>query len=248
MKAKGLLYTICLVGLFVSVIIDYFALGFNMEFVGALAPNITTTFLELVITILLVDKLLDIHKRKEERKVFKETIGRQYIAFVQVLSVQFINLVTKRPASFRGEPFKNEHIKQQIEGILNSLDSYIDENWFRQPIQVLIPNSNELKWSEQLVDYQVYMERFFKERLNKEITEFLGRFITILPDEIKLSIFKISDLLKSNLLVTPLQYGLKISMNNTRFEPNDIKMIMSDIGNEVIKLLDNCIEIDKTIK
>ena len=195
--------------------------GITLDFASALIPNFLTEILGIFVTLLVVERLFEYYRKKEEKSMMNQVVGNQLKAFVSKITTGYIHYVTKNPNS------------ANLDEIINSISKYVTRDFFKQPVKVIQINPADLfKPIEKLIDYQVFCEHF-KENISKQITEFLGRFITVLPKDIRYSIFKISDLLHDNMLITTLQYGFALDMNRVDIDHEHLQTVLKEIGEEI---------------
>jgi hypothetical protein len=142
------------------------------------------------------------------------------------LSRAFINLVTKDP------------IAKDLLQVLDNLKSYIGPDFISKPVEIALPDPNDLLNPKiEKLDYFTYCHRF-KITVKNEITEYLHRYASILPSEVFEVLYTIDDLLKSNILATPNDHNITINvpLSYVKFDPDDFVSVFSKIGNEILKL------------
>lgn len=80
-------------------------------------------------------------------------------------------------------------------------------------------------WSPiyQDIDYDDFCENYFKNGINSNIKDFLNKYITILPSDIRISIFSIIDELSSPIFTPPKKIGIKLHKDNTKIDTDSFK-------------------------
>lgn len=210
--------------------------GFNYIFLSALIPNIIITILGLLLSITILDKLLKRKKLLDDRSVIQDILGNQYQDFVSEISNIFLYYVLKEPPSLVGGITIEAFNKATNKVILN-LDDYVDKEFILKPIKIMSFNPSDI-WNPvyQEIDYYEFCEQYFKNTINDNITDFLGKYITILPSDIRISIFIILDELNSPTFTSPKKFGIKLDRNNTKLDANPSKEVIKNIAIEIEKL------------
>lgn len=192
--------------------------GFKEEFFQSLVPNIITEVLGIIITLLFVENLLEIRQRKEETRVLREIIGIQYETFLTSLTNIYLHFVIKTHTTFDSKDGpKIEDYKDILLMTIENIADYVNDDFVKKPIEILqiMPDPQKLFTTNSIfVDYQIFCEDQFKKPTNNLINQFMSQYMAVIPVEIKNSIFRISDRLRSNILVTPRQHGLNYSLEN----------------------------------
>lgn len=235
------MYIILGVLLFISFLCQFIWFeGVGSHFIGGLIPNFITELLGIIVTIFVVDRLVDLNNKKEEKRILTDVLGNQFQSFVSAMCNEYLYFVLKEPPRTGDSTLHS--FKQTISEILDNMDKYVREDFMLKPIKVLIFNPTDMfKPSEKVVDYQVYCEMNFKANMSKLINEFLGRYISVLPRETRYSIFKISDDLKSNILLTLIPYGISMDMNRGSYDLTALQSPIKSIGKELRSLLELCL-------
>lgn len=118
-----------------------------------------------------------------------------------------------------------------------NLDDYIDEDFIFKPIKIMSLNPSDIwKPNYQEIDYDDFCEDYFKNGINNRITDFLGKYITILPSDVRISIFIIIDELNSPIFTFPKKLGIKLNKDNTKIDTDSFKKVIKNIAIEIEKL------------
>lgn len=64
----------------------------------------------------------------------------------------------------------------------------------------------------------------------------------MLPDDVKISIFTISDKLRSNILQTPIHFSIEIDISNAKIDVDAFRKVVRDIAIEINKLQKLCLQ------
>lgn len=199
-------------------------------------PNIIITILGLLLSISIIDKLLKRKKLLDDKSVIKDILGNKYQEFVSEISNIFLYYVLKESPSLEGGITIVTFNKLINEVILN-LDDYVNEVFIFKPIKTMSFNPDNI-WNPtyQEIDYHDFCEQYFKNGINNIIKDFLGKYITILPPDIRISIFTIKDELSSLVFTSPKTLGIQLNKNNIKVDIDSLKIVIKKIGIEIEKL------------
>lgn len=205
--------------------IQYFLLsGFNLATAEGIIINLISDVLSIAATLFIIDKLLQKNQESNQMKRYLNTLEKRHEVLVTQLINYFNHFVTK------------DSKIRDIEDVLLNIDDYITSDFLRTSYKTLTFNPNDIfNPIENQISYMVFVEKYFKQRIEETISQYLSRYISIMPPEVTTSLFKIDDLLKSNVLVTPI--GLTAEqLGNAKFEPYQFIEPLKEIGIELQKL------------
>ena len=214
-----------LIALIIFVVIQQlFLSGLNISVAESINTNLIADVLSVAATTFIIDKLLQKDDDVKRVKRYFEILNKSHEVLVSHLSMYFTHFVTKDSKVL------------EIEEVISNLDQYITKDFLKKRYTVRIINKDNIFQPREIeVSYKVFIEEYFKKKIEETITQYLSRYISIMPVEITATLIRIDDLLKSNILTTPI--GLTDQeVDNAQFDPNDFIVTLKEIGNEIIKL------------
>lgn len=238
------IYIVLSILILLSLVVQFwFFDGISYNFLSSLMPNFTITLVGIFISVFVIDKLLEKDRIKKSKDTIINALDNQYQEFVMKLSLDLLTFVLKHSPQFDiNSPIGS--LNEVTTKIINNSEEYIKSDFFKKDYTISIPNSNNyFKPISHQMNYQDYCE-IFKSNMNNQISEFLNRYISILPEDIKISILIISNQLKSGLLQTGKQFGIVIDMTNAEFDLEKYTKVIKKIAIELDKLQKLCIEIE----
>lgn len=220
--------------------------GFDDTFKSGLVLNLITEVISILITILIVDVLIKRQEKKEQEKeealrkrehekLIKEVLGNKLKDLFKELSSIYINFVTKKPLKLSKEEFESKSFvghKNAIIEILDNLDDYIDSDFRSKPVRTLLALGG---LSEGTYSYQIFCRRFFKAKIEHVIGKFIERYISILPDDLRISLYKIENAIDDFVFITLEDIGLEDRpMPTSEQDITNLKEQLLIIGSELL--------------
>lgn len=219
----------------------------------SLLGNLLTELISIFITVFLIDRIVkeaEIKKQNEMKKKTEEEYrnlissvldNRLRWLFLEISTV-YLNFVLKEPAELSRE-IKLQDYKDNIEGILRNLDKHVIAGFRSKPIKCYIVNENKLKIpDESIVNYQEFCEFIFKSKIQTVIDRFVQRYISVLPEDLKISIYTIENSIDNFVFITPLKMGHKAPMPTTPEDLLTLKHEFKRIGEsllDIYKIIDS---------
>lgn len=249
-REMSIIYLLLLGTLIIALIVQVWLFNIDLSFLESLNTNIIATLIGISVTVLLIDRLLVIHQERENIRVLKNVLGNQYMGFISRISDSYLTFVLKQAPMTEVENKKHMvyatlEIGEFIDvtkKVVDDIDVYVNRDFMQRPIiikQLLSDRIQIVKAVDVPINYQVFCERYFKQTIEAEINQFLGRYITILPNQIRKHIFKIDDLLKSGLFATSLSTG--INLEEVRIEVKSMQEVLENLGKELLSLQKYCV-------
>jgi hypothetical protein len=233
----------------VSIIKYYFFLGWEESDFSSVCINLATESIGILITIFIINKVLENQKRKDEAKakshydeeykmLISNVLGnRLKRLFIEISSV-YINFIQKEPLTTKSELTLKKY-KIGIEDVLSKLDDYIIAGFRSTSISCYIVDEKNVSIpKEQIIGYQEFCEGIFKAKVEHVISEFVQRYISVLPNDLRLSIYTIENSIDTWIFHTALGKGLKAPMPTSAEDIAELKIEFKKIGEELIKIYD----------
>lgn len=246
---KYIIVAIAIVFLCILSVIQYYIFtGFDELFMGGLILNLTTEAISILITVLIVDKLLRKQQEKEQAKItkiekesheklIKEIIGNNLTKLFSELSSVYVNFVTKKLLITTKEDQNFSGHERAILDVIENIDDYVRAGFRSKPIKTIFADPSKMNEGisgEQLISYQVYCSGVFRSKIEHVIEKFVGRYISILPDDLRKALYRIENSVGDFVFVTVHELGFKNTPMPTREE--DIKQLKKQfliIGQEL---------------
>jgi|GEM_PF-4183697 len=217
--------------LIVLVLVGFYVLLYDidLETLDALMINLISSFLLLFLTLFVLDRIVNSHLEKVQR----DKIKRDYINLLKIphetllvkLEQQFIVLVTSNSESM------------DVKKILADMDRYVDESFLKRQYTIRSVNSEDIfNFKETHLTYQQFNSKIFKKTIFEGIGEYIHRYAAVLPVDVIHSLIKFEAIVKSNIFVVPEDHGVTIDISNAKMNPEDFKVQLRKLGNELIVL------------
>ncbi|QSX18466.1 hypothetical protein [Priestia megaterium] len=214
----------------------------NEGFWLSLVPNIIADMLSIIVATYIIGILLQKNEEKKSKARVYKMFGKRFENMTISIGKDFVNFVTKKPCSLKGDPNNVNDLLDQIQHFNNNPQLYIDENFLRKNIKVLhVDNSvhtgnifdmfKELEVKFQ--DFTIY----FKDKVSKSLSEFVTKYISVLPDELREKIFKVEDILLSDIFLTYQDLNIQLNTESAKFDPNQVGETFKELGEEIYGLI-----------
>jgi|SRR5690625_10365 len=229
--------------------------GFNMEFYEGLITNIVTEIVSIILTVVIIGNLIKKEEEKEKLskeklekeeydQLIKNVLGNQLSKLYQELSSTYINFVAKEPLQFGPTGPNFEETDNAIKQLIENIDSYVDKDFRKKEIRAFITEEKEpLRKipTEQTISYQRFCLGIFRAKFEYHIDNFIQRYISVLPEDIRLTLYKMENSIKDFIFVTPLEFtGEEVQMPTNKQDQEKIKNHLLIIGNglnDIYKLI-----------
>jgi len=221
---------------------QYFVEGLTKTFWLSLIPNVIIDCLFILIASYFIAFLLQKSQEKRVKNKVYKMLGKRYEKMIMNIAKDYITFLTKKPSKIADDIFNMADIKRQLKGIYTNTQDYVKSDFLRSGIDVnivdntiktgnIFDNVKETKWSVQQYTY------YFKQKNSKEIDEFISKYISVLPDELRESLFRIEDTLQSGIFTTGIEFGLTIDTSNAVFSPDEFALVFKELGEDIYFLL-----------
>ena len=219
----------------------------SVEDFSSLLINLLTECVSVLVTVFIIDnimkkrevveqKKLEQFKKDEYKRILSGVLGNRLRSlFIEISSV-YLNFVLKEPATLSSDLDLKDY-QVAIIKLLNELDLHVGAGFRSRPIKCYIVNTERLSVpNEQIIDYQQFCESLFKKKIQLEIDKFIQRYISILTEDMKISIYTIENSIANFIFVTPLQHGHKAPIPTTSDDMVILKSEFRKIGGSLLDL------------
>ncbi|WP_078430472.1 hypothetical protein [Alkalihalobacterium alkalinitrilicum] len=230
MKIKlGIILVVCLS---ITLFIQFMLYNFNEEFYQGLIVSLIVEIVGIIAVVYLIDQLIKRHEEESKWETFNHLTRLKYKYFVQKLAQNYVHVIKKKPPN--GLEVKDEELHE----IIDNINKYIGPNFVNE--KILVYKFNPSNIYEPLNEYWNYSKFVFsiKREMNEEITKFLNRYLTLLPVEIRDSIYTIDDLLLNGVFFSTFEIGYDIVGNgNVQINEEHFKEAYKNLGIEILNLM-----------
>lgn len=218
------LYISLIILFIISVLIQLFLGEFNFK---EMLPDITLSLGELVLTAVILDILLKKSEKIKGKKFLKETIKNQFTSLVSNMINSFNMTITDEPYYGNIQPY------ERLCSIKRNPKKYMTyEKLLKHKRKVEIGANNE-----EFTYEEMYLK--FKIKTQSEITMFLNRFVTMVPNDLIVLLCEISDLLNDLSLFTTIElFGREVSLT-----PTDVEEYTKSKSDQLLKIADKIEEL-----
>ncbi|MFP3918549.1 hypothetical protein U5N28_12130, partial [Lysinibacillus telephonicus] len=212
------------------------------DFWESLIPNVIIDMLGILITSYIISYLfLSSQEIKAKEKVHR-MLGKRYEEMVMNLARDYITFLSKKPATVEKDIFNMESIIPQIKEINSNINNYIKEDFLKKGVSIIeFDNSirsnstlGKIRKKELTVQQYTY---YFKKKNLSELDAFISKYLSVLPDDLRESIFRIEDLLKSGIFSTGIEVGIVLDTSEAKFDVKDFSNVFLNLGEEILFLL-----------
>lgn len=217
----------------------------EIEDTTSLILSLITECVSILITVFIIDAILkreerlrqvrlEQEKQDEYKRIIGNVLGNRLKDLFREISTTYLNFVLKEPAHLSPElNFKD--YKDRIEEVLQDIDSLVVAGFRSKPVKFFLVNTKQLSIpEEQILDYQRYCEVLFKQKIQGVIDEFIQRYVSILPDDLRIQIYIIENSIADFIFVTPLQLGHNAPMPTRPDDIIELKRELTKIGESLI--------------
>jgi len=231
-------------------IIQYSELkGFDENFYSSLTVNLITEFFSILITVFVISWMLSKYEEekekktteKKEKKIISEMMGNKLEKYFCEISGIYVNFIYKKPITISGEEciegIKSYHYAKEINKIINNIDDLLIRDFQNTNISFYfayptIKDAFDIK----KIDYQGFCEEIFKPKFKWAVDELIHQYISIMPDGLRESIYRIENATSSSVFKTPLHYGLQVPIPYDEKTMNNLKQELLIIGKELLNV------------
>lgn len=237
-------------------VVQHYASGLTKVFWLSLIPSIIIDSLFILIASYFIAYLLK--KNEDSRvkiKVFK-MLGKRYEKMIVNLGKDYITFLTKNSIEIADDVNNKVDIKRQLQELYTNTQSYVKSDFLKVGFEVnVVDNSiktgnifDNVKKTYLSVQQFTY---YFKQKNSQEIDSFVSKYISVLPEELRESLFKVEDTLQSGIFTTGIEFGLPIDTSNAEFSPEEFAFVFKELGEEIYYLMtyfDKIQEVDTSKK
>ncbi|OMC94796.1 hypothetical protein, partial [Paenibacillus odorifer] len=224
-----------------------FIIKWSAEDFSSLLVNLLTECLSVLVTVFIIDnimkkrelaerKRLDQMEKDEYKRILSGVLGNRLRTLFTEISGIYLNFVLKEPATLSVDIDLKDY-QVAIIKLLNELDSHVVAGFRSKPITCYIVNPEKISVpDEQIIKYQQFCEFIFKNQIQSQIDKFIQRYISILTDDMKISIYTIENSIANFIFVTPLQHGHEAPMPTTIEDIDILKSEFKKIGGSLLDI------------
>ncbi|MGF2617749.1 hypothetical protein FZC84_11975 [Rossellomorea vietnamensis] len=237
-------YVITLFVLLISIILLSFQAGFanlDREFWLSFIPNLITDLVGIIIAVFIINIILNRRQERQEKAKTYRMMGNRYEQLIIQMVKLYISAISRKPFVTGREEITITKIKSMLEETIGDINFQIDENFFTKPIEVLIFHENMTtnnvfdKFRDHYVD-RIDFTEYIKREIQGSLDNFINRYISILPQDLKELLFSLEDLTSGNMFLNPKKLNPQMNPSNINFDPEVFRNFYRDFG-EVLMLL-----------
>lgn len=180
-------------------------------------------------------------KRRAKIQVYK-MLGKRYEKIVMQFAKDYITFITKKPFKTKNDINNIEDVKEQINDLSSNMQKYITSNFFKENVKVLyfndqLPTNNifdmfqEKQWTVQ--EYTQHM----KNTHSKNLDLFITKYISVIPQDLRETLFRVEDIMQGNYFVTGLDFNVNIDTSNAEFDTKEFSGFFRELGKDIYYLL-----------
>lgn len=179
--------------------------------------------------------------RIERKKIAYETVKGDYNSLLKDLGDDLYQFLAKEIYSSSEEEFKNntflQILESKLEEIKSEINIYFTDNFYEiNPIHYFPDRNKEFSLVAKEVDIELFMDKIKRDDRGK-ITNFLNKYNSILPDDLKDKLYDLESLINTTPIFAHFQ-SLGIKDVHTKVD-TDYKRMKNDYK----KILDKIIEL-----
>lgn len=179
--------------------------------------------------------------RIERKKIAYETVKGDYNSLLKDLGDDLYQFLAKEIYSSSEEEFKNntflQILESKLEEIKSEINIYFTDNFYEiNPIHYFPDPNKEFTLVAKEIDIELFMDKL-KHDDREKITNFLNKYSSILPDDLKDKLYNLESLINTTPIFTHFQ-SLGIKDVHTKVDTDYERM-----KNDYEKILDKVIEL-----
>lgn len=179
--------------------------------------------------------------RIERKKIAYETVKGDYNSLLKDLGDDLYQFLAKEIYSSSEEEFKNntflQILESKLEEIKSKINVYFTDNFYEiNPIHYFPDPNKEFTLVAKEIDIELFMDKIKHDNRGK-ITNFLNKYSSILPDDLKDKLYNLESLISTTPIFTHFQ-SLGIKDVHTKVDTDYERM-----KNDYEKILDKVIEL-----
>lgn len=219
-----------LFGLICLISIQLIFFEFNKTNLNTLNLNLITDFIGLGTATYIVGQLLKKDEKQKEQKRIKEK-AKTMIQFSMdlmnnTISRNYVHFVTQKPTNMTTDSEADtEKLISDLGHIIENIDIYITNDFFKGDVEVIRYDNQQIDFDTRISSEFWARTAFiahFKKKAQTDISNFISKHISILPQDLLQSYFTIENILNGNSFV---DLGELIS---NHYQTRNI--LISDIG------------------
>lgn len=227
----------------ITMLIIQFTVGeLGKTFWLSLIPSVIIDGLFILIASYFIAFLLQKgEKRRAKNQVYK-MLGNRYENMILKFAKDYITFITKKPCVTKDDINNTEDIKEQINDLSSNMQNYISSNFFKENIKVLLFNSQlptnsifdmfqEKQWTVQ--QYTQYM----KDTHSKNMDLFITKYISVIPEDLRETLFRVEDTLQGNYFVTGIDFNVNLDTSNIYFNAEEFSLVFKELSKDIYYLL-----------
>lgn len=232
---KNKIIFVIIIAALISVLLQLlFFDGFGKDTFKALNINFLAGVIYVSLTYLIIDRLLEKYEKRRKTTFINESIANEYKLLLNKISQYYITYVTKCPPQLTKD---QDSFREVILNIINDLDKYVDDDFLRKEITIIRPEYKNgwIEPVEEKYEYQLFCKST-KQNIKKAIDDFLIKYNALVPEEVIVNLSNINNCFMQPIFATTLELGIGIDISNARFNPEDFKKPINEIGSYIVKL------------
>ncbi|WP_310876546.1 hypothetical protein [Priestia megaterium] len=236
LKEDWILVLVVLAIISTNIALQGYFKSLDSEFWFSLIPNFIADAISVLLSAYVITRLIQKgEERRAKEKVYK-ALGKRLDALNTKVAEKYIHFITKKPTKESEQGLTN-----QVKDLSNNIELYVTSNFVREEIKVFSYNPSQPtdifnSVTEEMWSYQKFCY-FFKKQLKESLDEFINRYISLLPEDLRENLFIIDDLLMTGIFVTPLEFGVELDISNAQIKEEDFQKVLSELGEEIYKLM-----------
>ncbi|WP_413380316.1 hypothetical protein [Alkalihalobacillus sp. 1P02AB] len=251
LKSKNKLLILLFLGLLLVGLVQLSIFGFERDAFESILLNLFVQLVFVIFLVYFVDEIIKDHdkelkdreermknalKEKYEWERFNKYTKIKYRLFVNNLAKHYVHIVTKKPPVFTNKDLV--YSRKEFEEIIKKIDTFIGEDFFNKNVKVDIINQENIFRPDVHYVSHFKMLSYIKKNMKSDITEFLDKYVIILPETIVNSIYEIENLLESNFFQSPndhFEHADNFKVGN--FDKKMIEEKYRELGSKIVDLL-----------
>ncbi|MHA0855902.1 hypothetical protein [Paenibacillus sp. CMAA1364] len=244
---KNSFWIIAVAAISIVIVKTRFISSWTIQDTDSLLGSLLTELISIFITVFLIDRIVKRAEVKKQTKL-KEQMEEEYKDLISgvlgnrlrrlftEVSTVYMNFVLKKPAEL-SKDIKLHEYKDIIVEILNDLDKHVAAGFRSKPISCYIVDESKMTIpNESIINYQEFCEYIFKAKIQTVIDGFIQRYISVLPEDLKISIYTIENSIDDFVFITPLRIGHKAPMPTTSEDILALKKEFKRIGDSLLDI------------
>lgn len=236
LKEDWILVSIVLAIILINIVLQGYFKNLDSDFWFSLIPNFIADAISVLLSAYVITRLIQRgEERRAKEKVYK-ALGKRLDALNNKVAEKYIHFITKKPAKESEQGLIN-----QVKDLSSNIELYVTANFVREGVKVFSYQPGQTtdifnSVTEEIWSYQKFCYSF-KKQIKESLDEFISRYISLLPEDLRENLFIIDDLLMTGIFVTPLEFGIELDISNAQIKEEDFQKVLSELGEEIYKLM-----------